>query len=110
MVRLLDTCGLYFGRIGLSLNDVKYAYVAATFARLGEHHPVFGLQQSSHDIEDCGLAHHLSLFDVLAGERCVRCHEKVTTRSRYQGGYNANKIVMHVAGITKGSGARGHNG
>lgn len=110
MVRLLDILAAYFGRIGLSLNDAKYAYVAATFTWLCEHHPVFGLQQSPHDIKNCGLTNHLSLFNVLAGERCVRCHKKVTPRSRYQGGHNANKIVVHVAGITKCSGARGHNG
>lgn len=110
MVRILDIFGAYFGRICLSLNDVQYAYVAATFAWLCEHHAVLGLQQSPHDIKNCSLTHQLGLFDILASEGRVRCHEKMTTRSRYQGGYNSNKIIVHVARITERSSARGHNG
>jgi len=110
MAVILDMLDVYFGWIGLPLNDVQYAYVAATFARLCEHHPVFGLQQSPHNIENCGLPHHLGLFDVLASEGRVGCHEKMTTGSRYQGGYNANKIVVHVSGITERGGASGHDG
>ena len=34
----------------------------------------------------------------------------MTTRGRYQGGYNANKVVMHITRVSKSSGTGGHDG
>jgi hypothetical protein len=97
------------GWINITLNDVQYRNVAALLPRNGGNHAILRLEKSSHYIQDSGLANSLGLFNVIARKWCVRCHQEMASRRWYQRSNNADKVVMHVARITEGSGTGGHD-
>lgn len=99
----------YLRRIGFPLNDVQNADVATRFTRCCRDHSVLWLQKSSHNVEDCGFANRFRLFYVVGGERGVGGHEEVASWGRDESCDDTDEVVVHVAGVTKGSGASGHN-
>ena len=99
----------YLRGICFSLYDVQNTNVAARFAWCRRNHAILWLQQSSHDIQYCSFADSLGLFDVVASEGSVGGHEEVAARGGDKGSNNANKIVVHVAGIAEGRCAGRHH-
>lgn len=93
---------MYIGRINIALNDIQNRDVATLLAWNSGHHSVFGLEKSTHNIQDCGLSYSLSLLEVIACEWCVRGHKEMAARSRYQRGNNANEVIVHIARVSEG--------
>ena len=58
----------YLSWIGLSLNDVEDAYIAATFTGRCGHHAVLRLQKPAHNIQNRRFPYRLCLFHVIARE------------------------------------------
>ncbi len=84
------------------MNDVQDADIAALLAGCGRYHAVLRLQQSSHDVQYRSLTHCFGLLDVVTSEWRVRSHEEVAAWHWDQRCNDADKIVMHIAGISKG--------
>lgn len=101
---------MHIGRVHVALDDVQDGDVAALLAGYSRHHAILGLQQSSHHVENRRLAHRLGLFHLVASERRVRRHQEVASRSRDQRGEDADQVVVHVAGVSEGGCAGGHDG
>ena len=49
------------------------------------------------------------LINLIAGERGVGRHEEMATRRWDEGCYDANEIVVHIAGVTEGLCGRSHD-
>lgn len=107
---------MHVRRVHLALDDVEDRNVAALAAGLAaragrrRHHAVLGLKQAAHDVEHGGLAHRLSLLDLVAGKGGVGSHEEVGARGGDERGEDADEIVVHVARVTQRGGAGGHDG
>lgn len=101
----MDVCGVNF-----ALDHVQDGNVAALLAGNSRDHAILGLEESAHDVEHCSLSHSLGLFDLIACEGGVGCHEEVASRSWDEGGEDADEIVVHVAWISESRGASRHDG
>ncbi len=101
---------VHIGGIDLSLDYVEDGNIAALLARHRRYHAVLWLQQPPHDVQDCRFAHRLGLLDLVAGERGVGSHEEVAAWCGDQRGENADEVVVHVARVSEGGSARGHDG
>ncbi len=97
------------GWINIALNDVQYRNVAALLPRNSGNHAILRLEKSSHYIQNSGLANSFGLLNIIARKWCVRCHQEMAPRGWYQRSNNADKVVMHVARIPKGSSTGGHD-
>lgn len=97
-------------RVGLALDDVENADVAAGFAGVDRDHAVLGLQQPTHYVQHRCLAHCLGLVDVVACEGCVRCEEEVAARRGDQRGDDPDEVVVHVPRVTECGCRSGHDG
>ena len=73
----MNICGVNF-----SLDNIEYGYVAALFARICGHHAILRLEQTAHDVQNCGFANCLGRLDIIAGERSIGGHEKMASRCR----------------------------
>jgi hypothetical protein len=100
----------YIGRVRFSLYYIQYRHVTALLGWVRRDHAILGLQQSPHYVQYSGFAHRLRLFDVLPRKRCIRGHQEMAARGRYQRSYNADQVVMHVSRVSKGGGTSRHDG
>ena len=91
----------YIGRISLSLNDIKDGDIATLLGGRGRDHPVLGLQEPTHHIQDSCLSHRFRLVDSVTREGCVGGLEEVAFRGRDQGGDHAYEVVVHVSWVSK---------
>ena len=90
------------GWIHISLNDVQDRDVATFLSRDCRDHSILRLEESTHHIQNGSFANCLCLFDVVARERCIGGHQEMASRSWYQGGDNADKVVVHISWVSKG--------
>lgn len=68
----------------IALNDIEHGNVFSGFG-IGRDHDIFGLSESSHDIEDGGFANADAVaFGEFQG--CVARHEEVASWGRNKGG------------------------
>jgi hypothetical protein len=68
------------------------------------------LEQTTHDVEDGGLADAFGGIDLVVGKGSVGGGEVVALWCGDEGGDEADEIVVHVAGVAKGGGGGGHDG
>lgn len=94
--------------IRFPLDDVQDADITTRFTRCRGDHAVLRLQQSSHHVQHCGFADRFCLLNVVACEGRVGSHKEVAAGRWDKRGDNTDEIVMHVAGVTEGSGTGGH--
>lgn len=76
--------------IGFSLYDVQDTDVATRFTWRRRDHAILGLQEPSHNIEDCCFTHGLRLLDVVTREGRVGGHEEVAARGWNERGDDTN--------------------
>lgn len=93
---------MYVCRIGFALDDIEDANVAAGFAGDNRNHAVLGLQQTAHDVQDCGFPNCFRLFDIVAREGCVGCDQEMAAWGRNERGGDPHEIIVHVAGVAEG--------
>lgn len=96
---VLGRCWTYVCGVCFAHDDVEDGDVAAVFGGLGGDHLVFWLEESSHDVQDSGLAHRLGGIDVVPCKGCVAGLQEMAARSGDQGGQDADKIVVHVSWV-----------
>lgn len=101
---------MHISWINLALNDIKNGDVATLLAWICGDHAVLGLEETTHDVENSGFSHGLGLLDGVACEGCVGGHEEMTAGCRNKGGYDADKVVMHIAWVSEGSCTGRHDG
>lgn len=92
---------MHICRVGLALDDIQDADVAAGLAGCDGYHAILGLEESAHDIEDGSFAHSLCLCDGVSREWRVGRDQEVGPRSGNQRGNDTYKIIMHVARVPK---------
>lgn len=99
----------YIGRISFSLDNIEDRDITALLGRRSRDHPVLGLQETTHHIQNSRLSHRFRLIDPVTRKGRVGSLKEVAFRGGDQGGNHADEVVVHVSWISKCCRARRHH-